>query len=176
MITTLAPLGAKYNLQFVPEYGTDGTVTVAVIYTAKAKDAVPKSLTFSGTIAEVETALVTDLPKVVDRLIAHATTLEALDVELKNETAAKEAELKAVKKQDEDARKAHTKARERFVAKAAVAKPAKTVTEPAPVAPAAPATPLPTGLKPAWKKPAAAPVAVAVAEDDIGSMFEEEGS
>jgi metal-dependent amidase/aminoacylase/carboxypeptidase family protein len=162
MITTLAPLGAKYNLQFVPEYGTDGTVTVAVIYTAKAKDAVPKSLTFSGTIAEVETALVTDLPKVVDRLIAHATTLEALDVELKNEKAAKEAELKAVKKQE--------------LAKA-VAKPTKTVTEPAPVAPAAPATPLPTGLKPAWKKPvAAAPVAVAVAEDDIGSMFEEEGS
>jgi len=169
MIATLAPLGAKYALQFVPEYGTDGTVTVAVIYTAKVEDAVPKSLTFSGTVAEVETALVTDLPKVVDRLIAHATTLEALDVELKNEKAAKEAEIKAVKKQDEDARKA--------VAKAAVAKPAKTVTEPAPVAPAAPATPLPTGLKPAWKKPAATPVPVAVEADDLGSMFEdEEGS
>jgi hypothetical protein len=156
MITLLAPMGAKYNLQFVPEYGADGSVSVAVIYSPKGdEEAVPKTLSFSGTLAEVEEALVKELPTAVEKLVKHATALAELDAELAKELEAKKAELA------KDKAAAAAKTKPVTVTKKAVVKgePLTSVATPAappmPVeAPPAPPPEAPAGLQPAWKKPA----------------------
>lgn len=148
MITALAPLGAKYRLQFVPEYGTDGTVSVAVIYSLKSvaeDEAVPKTLSFSGTVAEVEAALVEQLPQAVEKLLAHATTLEDLD-----------RQLEAEKKEKEDEKKSGSGKGGKSTAKPADKKPTpeekkKDDAPPAEPPPTPPAAAAPAGLTPAWK-------------------------
>ncbi len=155
MITLLAPMGAKYNLQFVPEYGADGSVSVAVIYSPKDdEEAVPKTLSFSGTIAEVEEALVKELPGAVDRLVKHRIAIEALDAELAKELEEKKAELA------KDKAAAAAKTKTVTVTKKVVVKgePLTSVATPkAPPmpteAPPAPPPEAPAGLQPAWKKP-----------------------
>lgn len=163
MITLLAPMGAKFNLQFVPEYGADGNVTVAVIYTPKGdEDAVPKSLTFSGTLAEVEEALVKELPAAVEKLVKHRLAIEELDAELAKELEAKKAEIakdkEAAKKREEVKAAAKVKPKGKGEPLTSVATPPEDAPEITPEAAAAPVVvpPVPTGLQPAWKAKAAA--------------------
>jgi hypothetical protein len=197
MITSLASLGAKYRLMFVPEYSDDGTrVDVAVIFSLKsekADEAVPKTLTFSGTIAEVEESLKADMPKAVSKLSAHATSLDELDKQ-----------LEADKKENEKSRAVEASKKKAIADKSVKdsAKPARDKPQPKPDPEPQPAEPpiakekpadapkaVPL-LKPAWsaKKSGPAPVAqppvaeVAVAEvaapaaaeeeaPDLGSLF-----
>lgn len=165
MITLLAPLGTKFRLQFVPEYSGDGTVTVAVIYSPKDdEDAVPKSLTFSGTLAEVEEALVKELPAAVEKLVKHRLAIEELDAELAKELEAKKAEIakdkEAAKKREEVKaveKAAKSKGKGKGEPLTSVATPPEEAPEITPESAAAPVVPpVPTGLQPAWKAKAAA--------------------
>jgi metal-dependent amidase/aminoacylase/carboxypeptidase family protein len=158
MITLLAPMGAKYNLQFVPEYGADGSVSVAVIYSPKGdEDAVPKTLSFSGTIAEVEEALTKDLPAAVEKLVKHRASIEALDAELAAEVEAKKKEVEKDKANAKAVEASKVKAKAEAAAKAkGKSQPLSSVASPeVPVeAPPAPPPEAPAGLQPAWKQAA----------------------
>lgn len=177
MITALAPLGAKYKLQFVPEYSEDGTVTVAIIYSLRhEKEPAPRSLTFSGTPAEVDAALVTQLPAAVERLARHATTLEELDRQLAAEVAEKKAATE--KKKPTPAPQVKHSPPVAKKDKAIHATETKTEVE---VAEAPP--PDPAALQPAWRKlkPAeaaepASTVAGAAPLEQLGNLFTEPGA
>lgn len=165
-ITALAPLGAKYKLQFVPEYNADGTVTVSIIYSLKTKDedddVVPKTISFTGTPAEVDAALVDQLPKFVGKLVAHATSLEELDAQLEAEKAAKkEGDKKTTIKSKVEEKKPEPAAKSKGKKPATKEEPAAKEEPPAPPEPPKPGAVTPPGLTPAWKgaKPASEPAA-----------------
>lgn len=151
MITQLAPLGATHRLSFVPEYDGQGNVTLSVMYAPKSdKEAVPRSLTISGTLAEVEAAVAADLAAAINKLAVHTSTLAALDAELAAEK----------KKKAETERKAKAKA----------APATKKAPPPPPAEPKETSVPLAAGaLTPAWKK---APAAAAVVEEDDEANIE----
>lgn len=190
LLTALAPLGAKYKIQIVPEYN-DGTLTLAVIYSLKSEtEPVIKSLSFTGTPEEVEAALVKDLAAMVEKLAAHATQLEELDAQLKAELEAKKEKAKPKVEEPKPALKApspqakHTppakgKAAETNKPKHAV-KPGAAKLQPETPPPATTTEALPpAGLTPAWKqaqpveKVSAPAEPVAPEPADLGSLFEE---
>lgn len=115
MITTLAPLGATHNIVLSLSYGElpplkDGTpnpltlqstrlVTVTAYLKPKDdKKGEPKTLQFEGTAVDVEEKLKTDLPRAVEMITKHFSTLDQLEAELKaeQEKAQKEHEAKKV--------------------------------------------------------------------------------
>ena len=192
MFTALAPLGAKYKLQLVPEYNADGTkVTVAVIYSLKnEKEPAIRSLTFSGTPSEIDAALAEQLPQAIEKLLAHATTLEELDQQLAAEVEKKSADAKPASAPQ--AKPAPPKARSASAPKSALKAgatklPASDQTGEPPASggnPGAVAAPS-LSLTPAWKQPSAA-VPIATVEptspaadetpsaENLGALFTEE--
>lgn len=193
LLASLAPLGATHKLSFIPEFDAAGNVSVAVVYSLKSdKDGSSiKTLNLTGTIAEVDAALVAELPAAIGKLVAHTASLKTLDDELAAELAAakeKNAKAKPAKKDDEKKPDDNAvpepkpeppkrgKNRETKIIKTAPA-----ATPPAPE-PAAPAAPAPSGLVPAWKSATVVPAVAPPAEPapagdtppDLGSLFGEQ--
>lgn len=192
LLAALAPLATTHKLTFAPEYDDAGNVTVAVVYSLKDdKDGSSiKTLNLSGTIAEVDAALVAELPVAVGKLVAHAATLKDLDAQLAAEVEVKKAKVKpAAKKEEADDKEADDNAipepkaeppkrgknRETKIIKTP-APAIETHAHPTPVTTA----PIPPGLVPAWKSstaaipavsPAPAPTTASEPAADLGSLF-----
>jgi len=195
LITAIAPLGDKYRLQLIPEFDGAGNVTVVVLFSLKSTDinkAAPRPLSFSGTIAEVEAAIATELVAAVGKLVSHALTLEGLDAELAKEVEAKKAAAskdtaavtaakpagatnkrgKRGKKADGQPPSADDDAEgEGDDEPEATAAPKRDANDPTPT----PSLPSAPGLTPAWKAPATPPPATDPATptipDDDAALF-----